>query len=177
MSKKIDPQHTQTRDTLRIVGPAIIMIGVIFSAIGIGSFFSSFGSFEQPQYFWCVFVGSPLLALGFAICRFAFMGAVSRYVANEEAPVGVDVVNYMAEGTRGAVREMAATVGEALRAGAFTREVRGLPCHMCNTDNEALANFCKGCGASLRKEKSCVSCGELNGPDARYCDHCGRAVA
>lgn len=177
MSQQIDPQHTQTRDILRVVGPAVIIVGLIFTAIGIGSFFSSFGSFEMPRYFWCAFVGIPLLGLGSLICKFAFMGAVSRYVANEIAPVGKDVVNYMAEGTKDAVRDVATAVGDGLRGGAFAMETRGVRCHKCNADNEARANFCNGCGASLAKAKPCACCGEMNDPDARFCDHCGKAVA
>jgi len=74
----------------------------MFTIVGIGSFFSSFGSLEPPRYFWCVFVGVPLLlAVDMGISTFVFMGAVTRYMANEVAPVGTDVVNYMAEGTRG----------------------------------------------------------------------------
>ena len=70
-----------------------------------------------PRFFWCAFVGLPLMGLGGTICKFAFMGAVSRYIANEVAPVGKDVVNYMAEGTKGAVRDVAVAVGDRLRAG------------------------------------------------------------
>lgn len=176
MPHQIDPLHTQTRNFLRIVGAAAIIVGVIFAVIGIGSFFSSFGSFEPPRYFWCAFVGLPLIALGGAICKFAFMGAVSRYMANEVAPVGKDVVNYMAEGTKGAVRDVAAAVGEGLLASAPSKDVRDVRCHKCNADNEDHANFCKGCGAPLAKTKRCVSCSELNDPDARFCDQCGKAV-
>lgn len=53
MLQQIDPEHSQTRDSLRLVGPAVVVVGMIFAAIGIGSFFSSFGGFEPPRYFWC----------------------------------------------------------------------------------------------------------------------------
>lgn len=177
MSQHIDPRHRETRNTLRVVGPAVVILGLIFTAAGMGSFFSSLGSFDPPRYFWCAFIGLPLIVLGGALCKFAFIGAVGRYVANEVAPVGKDVVNYMAEGTRDAVRDVAAAVGEGLRAGAPAREVRVVRCHRCNADNEAAANFCKGCGAPLAKTKPCPGCGELNDPDARFCDNCGKAVA
>ena len=177
MSQQIDPRHSEMRNTLRVVGPAVVIAGLIFTGIGLGSFFSSFGGFEPPRYFWCAFVGLPLIALGATICKFAFLGVVSRYMANEVAPVGKDVVNYMAEGTKGAVRDVAAAVGEGLRAGAPSKEVRVVRCHKCNADNETPANFCKGCGAPLAKTKPCPTCGELNDPDARFCDSCGKAVA
>jgi hypothetical protein len=177
MAKQIDPGHDELRDTLRVVGPAVVGVGVIFLVIGIGSFFSAFGSFQPPRYFWCAFVGIPLMALGVAICRFAFMGAVARYMADEVAPVGKDVVNYMADGTKDAVRDVAAAVGEGFREGPAAKEPRAVHCPKCNADNEASANFCKACGAPMAQRKECPACGELNDADARFCDHCGKPVA
>lgn len=176
MSQQMDPQQNPPRNVLRILGPVVVIAGLILAAIGIGSFFSAFGGSGPPRYFWCAFVGLPLIALGGILCKFAFLGAVTRYMANEVAPVGKDVVNYMAEGTRGAVRDVAAAMGEGLRAGTPVKEMRILRCHKCNTDNEANASFCKGCGASLVKAKPCRSCGELNDPDARFCNGCGKVV-
>jgi hypothetical protein len=177
MSQQIDPRHNDVRDILRLVGPLVVGVGGLFLLIGLVSIFSAFGSFGPPRYFWCAFVGLPLLALGGAICKYAFMGAVSRYMADEIAPVGKDVINYMAEGTQDAVRDVAAAIGQGLNAtGALSKEVRIVRCHKCNVDNEATANFCKGCGAALGKTKPCADCGELNDPDAKFCDHCGKAI-
>jgi hypothetical protein len=177
MSPSIDPQHHDTRTLLRIVGPAMVLVGLVFCIIGFGSFFASFGSFEMPRYFWCAFVGLPLVGVGLAICKFAFLGAVSRYMANEVAPVGKDVVNYMAEGTKGAVREMASAVGQGLRAPGATAEAHGVRCGRCNAENDRDANFCDGCGAPLSKSRCCQGCGESNDPNARFCDRCGQALA
>jgi RNA polymerase subunit RPABC4/transcription elongation factor Spt4 len=177
MSQHIDPRHPETRTILRIVGPAVVAVGLIFTVIGFGSFFSAFGSFEPPRYFWCAFIGLPLLGLGIMICKFAFLGAVSRYLANEVAPVGKDVVNYMAEGTKGAVRDMATAVGEGFRKGTTGQEARMVRCHKCNTENAEAAKFCKGCGAALATTRACSSCGELNDSDARFCHTCGKAMA
>jgi hypothetical protein len=180
MSNQIDPEHNQRRDFLRVVGPVVCVIGAIFIAIGLWSFFSAFGGGGLPRYFWCVFVGGPVLSIGSAICKYAYMGAVTRYIANEVSPVGKDVVNYMAEGTKGAVREMAAAVGEGLRTRSPAVEARFVPvvqCHKCHAENEELANFCKGCGTPLAKTKPCAGCGEWNDPDARFCNHCGKAVS
>lgn len=174
MPKQIDPNHAPTRDLLRVVGPVVVLTGLLFTGVGIGSFFSAFGTFEPPRYFWCAFVGIPLLGVGGFICRFAFLGAVSRYMANEVAPVGKDVVNYMADGTKGAVREVAAAIGEGLRGDVSGRGVR---CRQCNADNEADANYCNQCGAVLNATQACASCGEQNDADARFCNHCGQAIA
>jgi hypothetical protein len=177
MPRHLDPGHEERRATLRVVGPVVLGIGLLFTLVGFGSFFSSFGSFGPPRYFWCAFVGLPLLALGSAICRFAFMGAVTRYMANEVAPVGKDVVNYMADGTKDAVRDVATAIGEGLASSRGEHDVEVVRCHKCNETNRATARFCNNCGESLSKSVACSKCGELNDPDARFCDNCGQGIA
>ena len=107
------PQHATIRTVLRVGGPIIALIGLLFIIVGIGSFFASFGTFEQPRYFWCTFVGMPLLFVGLVMCKFGYLGAVFRYVAGETAPVAKDAVNYLGEGIQPGVKAMtkAATEG------------------------------------------------------------------
>jgi ribosomal protein L40E len=174
MSDLEDPGHNDVRALLRTIGPAMVVIGVIFIVIGVGSFFTAFGSFEPPRYFWCAFVGMPLTAVGMAISKFAYLGAVTRFVAGEVAPVGKDVTNYMVEGTKDSIRDAAIAVGQGFAA---AKTPHGLHCAKCGTDNETSANFCRECGAPLAKTKRCEKCGGLNNADARFCDHCGAAVA
>ena len=83
------------------------------SGVGFGSFFASFGSFEPPRYFWCAFVGMPLLFVGIAMCMYGYLGSFYRYVAGESAPVAKDVVNYMGENIQPGVKAVtkAATEG------------------------------------------------------------------
>lgn len=175
MPDHMDPNHSDTRATLRIIGPLVLATGLVFMIIGIGNFFWSFNNMEPPRYFWCAFIGMPLLAVGMGICKFAYLGSIARYMANEIAPVGKDTTNYMVGGTRGAVRDLAAAVGEGLRGG--TQQVGFIRCHKCNADNELPANFCKACGVQLSKSRACPDCKELIDPDAQYCDNCGRAMA
>lgn len=176
MSDHIDPRHSNNRNVLRIVGPMIAIVGLLFTIVGIGSFFAAFGSFGTPRYFWCAFIGLPMLGVGLSITKFAYLGSISRYMANEVAPVGKDVVNYMADGTQDAMRGMATAVGEGLRAGSNQEKQQILRCHKCNADNETPANFCKSCGAALSKTRACATCGERNDPDARFCDNCGKGM-
>src|SRR5262245_29964620 len=177
MSQHIDPGHENSRRPLRIIGPVVAGIGLVFTIIGIGSFFAAFGTGQMPGYFWCAFVGLPLLAVGLGICKFAFLGAVTRYVANEVAPVGKDVVNYMAAGTKDAVRDVAAAVGEGFRAGNAAAETKTtLHCPKCRAANDSEAHFCKACGAALRA-RPCENCGHVNATDARFCVSCGKAMA
>ena len=170
-------EHEQTRDLLRVVGPLVFGTGVVFTAIGFISFFAAFGSFScPPRYFWCAFVGLPLMGLGTAISKFGFMGTVARYVANEVTPVGTDVFNTVVGDTKGSIRDVASAIGSGLRDGT---ERPGLPgsvdCPECTTANDADARFCKGCGASLAKRR-CRHCGDEAAPDARFCDSCGEPL-
>lgn len=168
-------QHRGARATLRVLGPLVAIVGLVFAVIGFGSFFSAFGSSGPPKYFWCAFVGLPLLGVGVAMTKFAYLGAVTRYMANEVAPVGKDTFNYMAHGTRDGVREIASAVGEGLGLRGESHEV--VRCHKCNKENDADARFCDSCGEALQKSHECADCGELNDPDARFCDHCGKPVS
>jgi hypothetical protein len=169
-------RHREIRGVLRFIGPLVLLVGLGFTIVGFGSFFLSFGSFEPPRYFWCAFVGLPLLAIGGGITKFAYMGAVGRYVAGEAAPVAKDTFNYLADGTSPGVKSLARAVGEGLAgAGGRSEPQAVLRCHKCNAENDADARFCDNCGAPLAKTKPCSACDELNDPDARFCDNCGAA--
>ncbi len=107
------PQHNTIRTVLRIAGPLVAGLGLVFMIIGFSSFFLSFGSFGTPRFFWCAFVGMPLLFVGFVLCKFGYMGDVYRYVAGEVAPVAKDTANYMGEGIQPGVK----AVSKAVAAG------------------------------------------------------------
>src|SRR5690348_6185388 len=94
----LSSKHANVRTGLRIAGPVLFAIGLIFTVIGVGSFFATFGTFEgPPRYFWCAFVGMPLMFVGASLSMFGFLGAFYRYTAGESAPVAKDFVNYMGE--------------------------------------------------------------------------------
>jgi hypothetical protein len=173
MSDSISPNQNEVRNVLRAVGPTIAVAGLVFTAIGIGSFFSSFGSFQPPRYFWCAFIGLPLLGLGIAISKFAFLGAVARYFAGEVAPVGKDTTNYMMAGTKNSIRDVATAIGEGLRTAGNPLSTS---CQKCGAEIDTSANFCDNCGAPQQKSKRCSKCDELNDADARFCENCGSPV-
>jgi hypothetical protein len=173
MRREIDPGHEETQGCLRTIGPVMVVVGLILTAIGLVSFFSAFGSFSPPRYFRCALIGLPMTGIGLSICKFGFMGAVTRYVAGEVAPVGKDTINYMADGTKEAVRDVAATVADGIRSGA-TAEAAACP--KCNAENDPDARFCKNCGAPLATQRNCPNCGHPNAADARFCDNCGRSL-
>jgi hypothetical protein len=148
---KIDPKHASVQRALRMWGPILAGIGLLLIIIGIGSFFASFGSFEPPRYFWCAFLGMPILFVGLVFCGFAFLGAIARYQTGEVAPVAKDTFNYLAEGTREGVKTVAAAIGEGIATGMSGSPKVDNRCPMCGHSNDADAKFCKDCGAALNK--------------------------
>jgi RNA polymerase subunit RPABC4/transcription elongation factor Spt4 len=171
--QKINPKHSEIRQVLRILGPLAAAVGLLLIATGFGSFFMSFGTFEPPRYFWCAFLGMPLLFLGIAMSQFGFLGAVARYQARELAPVGKDTFNYLAEGTKDGVQTIASAVAAGFAQDA-SQTGNGVPCPRCGHVCSVQAKFCDACGTSLAK--ACSSCGHVNDRDANFCANCGNGL-
>jgi hypothetical protein len=117
MNRLESPKHKNARTLLRVGGPIILITGMIFVAVSLISFFSSMGTFEPPRYFWCGFVGMPLMFVGGVMCQFGYLGSVARYVAAESAPVAKDTFNYMADGTQEGIKKVARAVTEGIDEG------------------------------------------------------------
>ena len=139
--------QVSVRSVLRIGGFVAIAIGVVLTAIAMLSFFTAFGSFEQPTNFWMGLVGLPLIGIGFWMLQAGYVGPASRYVAGEVTPTLRD------------------TLG-ALRVGSG-----GVVCASCGGANAPDARFCDDCGAALRR--TCPSCNGDNAGDAAFCSSCG----
>lgn len=201
--------QNQTRTLLRLIGPLVLLTGVILTVIGVSSVFSSSsraatttaspgnGVFPgvngvpivvpngrtleepkppEPNRFWYAFVGLPLIGIGVLLCKFGYMGAVTRYVAGEIAPVGKDVINYMADGTKDAVRDLAGAVASGMREGGAPTKEAARACPGCGEANDADAKFCDSCGKPLPGEVVCAQCSQPNDSDAKFCDNCGAAL-
>lgn len=168
--QQINPKHGEIRQVLRIAGPVAAGLGLLLIAIGVGSFCLAFGGGGPPRFFWCAFLGMPILFVGTVMCMFGFMGAIARYQAGEVAPVGKDTFNYLAEGTQGGVQTVAAAVAAGLTQGTAgsSKTVR---CPKCGHPSDTDAKFCDECGTPLAK--TCSSCGRINDHGARFCANCG----
>jgi hypothetical protein len=182
------PKHDAIRGAMRIVGPLLILVGGVMFAIGIFSFttrFSeerdefdrNFGKFgrervvaeKTPDRFWMCFVGMPIAIGGVFLTRFGYLGAATRYVAGETAPVVKDTLNYVIDGTSESIRDLADTVRGDGDDGGETN------CPSCGRGNDADAKFCDECGAALAR--ACPKCGKANDTDAKFCDGCGSPVS
>jgi hypothetical protein len=107
-------QHFNVRTVLRVGGPVIAGVGLLFIIVGFGSFFACFGTMESPRFLWCPFIGLPLLFVGTVMCTAGYLGAFQRYVAGESAPVAKDVVNYMGENVQPGVKAVAKAITEGI---------------------------------------------------------------
>jgi hypothetical protein len=107
--------HQATKTFLRVVGPLLVVAGLVLMATGMISFFRAFGGFEPPRLFWCCFVAVPVLFVGLVMSKFGYLGAVIRYLASESAPVAKDTINYLADGTKDAVKTVARSVAEGVQ--------------------------------------------------------------
>lgn len=172
---RIDSNHENKRNVLRVIGILLLGIGACFAVVGFISFFSAFNGHGRPDNFWCVFIGLPLMAIGFKLVSVGYLGAAARYLSGESAPVAKDTFNYVSTESKEGVRNVAQAVSEGIAAGK-SGAGRVNQCPKCNEANDAEAKFCKECGAPLGRSKPCPSCKELNAYDAKFCDHCGNAL-
>ena len=170
------PDLTPVRVFLRIAGPLVFLTGLAFLVTGMASFFQGFGSFGPggfdgpPRYFWCVFVGIPLLAVGGMMTTAGYAGLITRYMSGEVAPVQRDTFNYLAKGTRPGVRDVVGAVAEGFASARSTAT-----CPKCGATLPAGSRFCPACGAPAVPAE-CPSCGASVPASARFCADCGAAV-
>lgn len=154
--------HESVKKFLQIAGILALAIGIIFVIIGFADFFKSFGTFDMPTKFWCLFVGFPLCAAGGGLLSLGFKKEISRYMKNETMPV----IKEASDEIKPAVMNIAA----AARAGLKSDKIL---CK-CGELNSNDSKFCKKCGASLRK--NCPSCKALLDSNSRFCDSCGHKL-
>ena len=173
--KQIDPGHSSTRNVLRTVGPVLALLGLGLATVGLVDFFRAFGGSAEPRYFWCAFLGLPLLGVGLMLTKLGYLGKFIRYMAQEAAPPARDTFNYMAEGTQKGVKMVAGAIGQGLKEGGLgpSGAATKIRCHKCNALNDTGARFCDQCGQAMAKSKPCPQCAEVNDPDAKFCDNCG----
>ncbi len=111
------PAQNAIRKWLCLIGPILVLVGLLCVIISFASMVSSAGSFERPHYFWLGFVGLPLMFVGGVLCQFGFLGAVARFLAGESAPVAADTVNYLAEETKGSIETIAKAAAKGVVEG------------------------------------------------------------
>lgn len=193
--KHINPDHESTRNVLRVGGPLLMAVGGLFAIVGAVDFFSAFGGMRPPTLFWCLFLGMPLLAAGFAVTKAGFAGKVARYFSQEYTPVATDTFNYAAREAREGIRDVAGAIadGLALPDQVELTESSRDPAHSAagpaaNADappptagvSQPAAGRSQPAavrpGEILRLIR-CHRCNHDNAAHARFCSACGVALA
>lgn len=151
---------------LRIVGPLVLIVGGLSLVWGIYDIFVR----ENMEFHFSPFVGMFLLFVGAVMTASGFAGAVARYQANQIAPVGKDVVNYMVEGTQESVQAVTRSIAAGLRDG-MVGEGATARCPKCGAGNQPGSKFCDQCGGPMLV--ACGGCGASNQPGSKFCDQCG----
>lgn len=174
-SHRINPQAHSQRTALRLLGGILVAVGGIFTLVGLTSFFSSFGSFEPPDKFWCVFVGLPMLGFGVMLLKLGYMGTIARYVAGEAAPVATDTLNFVADDARPGITKVASAIATGIRKTSqdCNQPMQVVACSSCGHDNDPDARFCDQCGNAMDTPQTCPNCAKVYSADQRFCSDCG----
>lgn len=137
------------RTAFRVAGIVLLVVALGFLAVGLQDFFAAANSFDGPHEFWMIFVGILLLGPAGWCLQAGFLGAASRYVAGETAPVLKDSAAYLTDGQ--GFLGVGRTVFDADAASPAPSSATGPYCSTCGTRNDADASFCDGCGAALAR--------------------------
>lgn len=156
-------KHEKNKRLFKILGFVFLGVGLILSIIGIASFFESFFYSDWPQFFWCCFIGFPMMGVGGMLLSIGFNREIARYMAKEHAPV----VNEAAKDMSPAVK----TVASAVKEGLSNENKRVCS---CGVENDSDSIFCKSCGKRL--VNTCSACGAVVPSDAEYCPKCGSKI-
>lgn len=157
-------KHNATKKKLKILGFCLLAIGGIFTVIGFISFFSAFGGNGAPRFFWCAFIGLPMLAGGAMVTTLAYKQEISRFVKNESVPV----INEASEEIAPAIRNVASAVKDGIDG-----ENENF-CPACGASNNEENSFCGKCGKALKK--TCPKCGKSAPADNAFCGNCGEKL-
>jgi hypothetical protein len=169
------PDHLAARAMLRMIGPGVALLGLVLVGIGVASFFTAFGTFGPPRYFWCAFVGIPVLGLGLIMSQYGFLGSIFRYQAREATPALTEAFRAMSQGAAPGVRTMSRAQAAGLAESMGLRD-GGVSCPKCHQANASEARYCNHCGTSLTGP-ACSGCGQVNPVGARFCNGCGVELA
>ena len=168
MSTPQKNDHESVKKKLKIIGFSLLAVGFVLTVIGFISFFSSMGSFAPPKFFWCAFLGLPLLGFGAMITSMAFRRELSKYAKDEMMPVVKEAGKEIAP----TVQDLAAAVKRGLEDEG--EGDKSNICPVCGNGNDAADKFCGTCGSSLAE--ICPKCGYENPSSDKFCGHCGQEL-
>jgi hypothetical protein len=179
----VDPHHETARNTLRMLGAALLALGSLTAIVGLARFVSLFGGNPfapdrpNPALAVLMFGGGGMVAmLGLKLLFLGYAGRILRYGMAETLPPTLDAARAATPVAREVAREIAVGVRDGLHGEVTSRSVPLR--HICGTENDPGARFCQGCGVALAVTPAqCPKCRSSLDPGDAYCAACGAATA
>ncbi|MCK7484996.1 MAG: zinc ribbon domain-containing protein [Bacillus subtilis] len=162
-------ENPKAKKVFRFVGPILLGVGILLITAAFIDFFVSMASMSgMPSLFFLFFLAMPFLMAGAIMTNLGYMGTIGRYTASQVAPIAKDVTNYMIDGTKDSIIDLADGV---LRG---KKDAAPRTCGRCGEVANPGAVFCDACGTPLIKK--CQKCNEQNDFDAAFCQRCGERL-
>ncbi len=154
-------RYAQSKSFFRVLGPGLLVLGVILSAIGIGAFFIGFigaangntrpGESNFPILFLLIFPGILLLAIGGLMTQAGYLKEITQYAAKETSPA-------------------ITTTTTAIKSAIADDDI---PCPSCALPIEPNSKFCAHCGIQTQ-DQACIKCDAPLESNDRFCNQCGQ---
>jgi ribosomal protein L40E len=183
----IDPNHAAPRNAFRIIGPLLIIAGLLLMIFGgirmfspawnshsaTDGFIEGRKSFDQVSHdsrntfednaktsfggFGMVAGGMLTLVVGLVLTGAGNAGRAARYMSQEVTPVAEDTFNHVADATQDGVRTIVKSVSEGIAQG---------------TSHAGTA-----AGPATSAPAVCPKCDARNEAAAKFCSQCGAAMS
>jgi hypothetical protein len=126
----------KTRKTLQIVGPLIIITGIVLVVIAFNSM-SDLSPSSGVGKFGLGFIGIPLIFVGAVMSQFGYMKPMSEIVVTETAEAAAFGAHNIAKSAMQGVNDAGGISGIKVR------------CRACGELDDEHAKFCSGCGQAM----------------------------
>jgi hypothetical protein len=107
-------KHIVIRLILRVTGPVLTVVGLLFFVIGLVGVLSALESEHAPvAAIVSLLAGGALLVVGMVSCMLGYLAIFVRYIIADSIPVLTDATNDLVEGARGSIEAAALAAIEA----------------------------------------------------------------
>lgn len=129
MRDRLEPEQEEEKPGIHVPGVLLMILGGVFSAIGLWSFFSTLiEGGDDPRLYWVAFIGLPMIGAGYKMAGLGFLNGLKRRYSIEDETAPEDSIE--------------------IPSIEPTPEVTKT-CPKCAAVNESYAEFCKACGQQL----------------------------